>query len=288
MIEYSLPGLYSCFKLNKAFIHTIENHTNVLRPDVKISSVYGCFPPAIWNGGRKMSGTCSIEQIEEEIDFWNSRNIECRFTFTNSEIGKEHIHDTFCNKLLKIANNGMNGVIVNSDVLATYIRKVYPRYALISSTTKCLKSLNELENECKKEFDIVVLDYSLNHSDQVLALPNSSKLEILVNAYCRDDCPERKTHYEVLSKSQMDFEERSSFHECRYVLEDFYNVKESRKSFVTVEEVKHFYKYGINKFKIEGRTNSIFDVLESYIYYLIRPEYADCIRLYTLRKADEL
>ena len=182
----------------------------------------------------------------------------------------------------------MNGVIVNSDVLAAYIREAYPSYSMISSTTKCLKTLAEFEDECKKEFDIVVLDYSLNHSELLLSLPCRAKAEILVNAYCRDDCPERKNHYRTLSKSQLEFETRSSFHKCRYVLEDFYTVKEFRKSFVTVDDVENFYKNGVNKFKIEGRTNSIFDVLESYIYYLVRPEYADRIRLYTLKKVDEL
>lgn len=67
MIEYSLPGLYSCFKLNKAFMQIIEQNIDVLRTDVKISSVYGCFPPAIWNDGRKMSGNCSLEQVKDEI-----------------------------------------------------------------------------------------------------------------------------------------------------------------------------------------------------------------------------
>ena len=288
MIEYSLPGLYSCYNLNKAFMLTIEEYREVLRSEVQIASVYGCFPPAIWNGGRKVNGFCSMEQISEELEFWNSRNIGCMFTFSNSEIKENHIYDSFCNKLLSIAYNELNGVIVNSDILRTYIQRVFPDYKIISSTTKCLKSIEEFESECKKKIDVVVLDYSLNHSDRLSLISHPEKAELLVNAYCRDNCPERLLHYKVLSKSQLEFEDKSSFHECKYVLDDFYTIRDSRKSFITVNEVENYYLQGINKFKIEGRTNSIFDVLESYIYYLVKPEWADRIRLYTLKKADAL
>lgn len=289
MIDYSLPGLHSCFELNKAFMLVVEENRECLRPGVGISSVYGCFPPAIWNGGRKVNGFCSIEQIKEELFFWNSRNIGCRLTFTNMELKKEHLHDSFCNMLLDVAYNDLNGIIVNSEILEEYIKKKYPKYKIISSTTKCLKNIEELEKECNKDNDIVVLDYSLNHSEQLKFVKFPEKIEILVNAYCCDNCPERLLHYLTLSKSQLAYEENSGFHTCPFVLEDFYTIKDTRKSFVSVEEIMDYYsKIGISYFKIEGRTNNMFDVLESYIYYLIKKEYADRVRLHTLRKVDNV
>ena len=41
---------------------------------------------------------------------------------------------------------------------------------------------------------------------------------------------------------------------------------------------------GIQHFKIEGRTMKMPDILESYIYYMILPEYRDKIRLQALRQ----
>lgn len=63
---------------------------------------------------------------------------------------------------------------------------------------------------------------------------------------------------------------------------------ENRKSFVTSKEIiERFYIMGIRNFKIEGRTNNVYDVLESYIYYLVRNECKDKIRLEVLGRMND-
>lgn len=288
MINFALPGLYNLFPLNKAFISVIESNIYALKDGIKIASVYGCFPPAIWNGGRRVSGFCSVERVRQEIVFFNSKEISCRYTFTNTEITEKHLSDQYGNLLLEIANDKRNGVIVYSNVLEDYIRVNYPNYEMISSTTKCIEDINEFEEECQRSYDFVVLDYNLNHDKRLESIHHPEKVEILVNAYCKDYCNERFLHYKALSESQIKCTEKSTFHSCPFSTDSFYTVMENRKSFVTSKEIiERFYPIGIRNFKIEGRTNNVYDVLESYIYYLVRDEYKDIVRLEVLRKMND-
>lgn len=288
MINFALPGLYSLFPLNKAFISVIESNRHALKDETKIASVYGCFPPAIWNGGRRVSGFCSVERVQQEIEFFNSRNISCRYTFTNTEITEDHLRDQYCNLLLEIADDKRNGVIVYSNILENYIRVNYPSYEIISSTTKCIQDFDEFEKECQHPYDFVVLDYNLNHDKRLETTRYPEKVEILVNAYCKDCCKERFLHYRALSESQIKCTEKSNFHACPFSIDSFYTVMENRNSFVTSKEIfGFFYPIGIKNFKIEGRTNTVYDVLESYVYYLVKDEYKNMVRLEVLRKMND-
>ena len=44
---------------------------------------------------------------------------------------------------------------------------------------------------------------------------------------------------------------------------------------------------GFNNFKIEGRTDDFFVVLEAYCHYMIKPEYQGQVRLLLLRNMQE-
>ena len=63
---------------------------------------------------------------------------------------------------------------------------------------------------------------------------------------------------------------------------------EALENFPTVIKVDDLYnKYvpmGFKHFKIEARTNNIIDVLESYIYYMLKPEFQSEIRYEALKK----
>ena len=70
---------------------------------------------------------------------FNSRGIPLRFTFTNPLIEEKHLSDKVCNDILKMADNGMNEVIVMSPILEQYIRENYPGYKITSSTCKQIR-----------------------------------------------------------------------------------------------------------------------------------------------------
>lgn len=54
---------------------------------------------------------------------------------------------------------------------------------------------------------------------------------------------------------------------------------------LSVDEIYGKYiDMGFSNFKIEGRTLHIIDVIDSYIYYMILPEYQNVIRSLVLKK----
>ena len=64
--------------------------------------------------------------VKGVTNYFNSKGIPLRFTFTNPMLEKKHLSDKFCNAIMHYADNGMNEVIVASPLLEEYIRKNYP------------------------------------------------------------------------------------------------------------------------------------------------------------------
>ena len=149
--------------------------------DVKIASVYGAFPPAIWNGGRTIWGYVNQEQMKGILNFYNSHDIEVSYTYTNCLLQNIHLHDTFCNLTLQLANNEMNNVIVASSLLADYINENYPKFHLISSTTIPRETLLEVDF---KRYKRVVIPWHMNSDfDYLKAVQNKDAFEILLNDF---------------------------------------------------------------------------------------------------------
>ena len=318
MIYFYLPEFYYKHDLNTAIIRLLRTNPELFYDDIEIGAVYGCFPGSIWNGGRCMSGWCSKEKMEMTIDEYNNQlHVPLRFTFTNCMLEKDHLKDAYCNMQLKLADNGINEVLVNSDILDEYIRYekevssdndklLVPKFhyfgsgenRIISSTTKRLLSkqsvLDELfyEDTHEYRYKLVVLDYIFNNTDDLFESPlpdNADKFELLLNAYCQDECPSRARHYKQLSIQQLEFMENTpDFGGCCHINDDFYDVMETRKAFIKREDLYGKYKdAGYQHFKIEGRTNSVYDVLESYLYYMVKPEYIDKVRLKALKAMEQ-
>lgn len=289
IIYFHLPDYNQHFNLNLLFHDLMQFKPEYFRPNVKIGSVYGSFPGAIWNGGRTiLGGFASREDIINCYKAFNDRGIAVRHTFTNSLIKGNMVYDTYCNIIMELGHNGVNEVLVNSPELEEYIREHFPNYPMISSTTKRIKSINKLKEEVNKGYKLVVLDYALNRSGEIYSLPNKEKYEILVDAYCCDDCPNRLKHYKSLAEDQLAFGHLDTENPpmgCEYIAEDFYDIMEKRNSFIKADEIYNFYyELGFRNFKIEGRTVNPFDVLESYVYYMGLPEYRDRIRLMMLKQ----
>jgi collagenase-like PrtC family protease len=251
--------------------------------NITVKAVYGAFPPSIWNGGRTMSfDFVERSSIIATIKNFNDIGVALRYTFTNAWLKDEDVHDSYCNECMKLADNGMNEVLVNSPVLEAYIREKYPKYRLISSTTKGIKTIEGLSKELEK-YPIVVADYTLNNKDELFGIPNRDRCEILLNTNCADNCQFRQKHYRFLAKLQKQ-EDVEPFH-CPYERDhvlalNMYNMMRINKSFVTVEDL--YGKYvpaGFKEFKIEGRKLSQYEVVEYYVYYLVKPEYRDAVRV---------
>ena len=279
-VYWHLPAFCAFFYLNQVMIHLMKEFPEKFYDGYRVGSVYGTFPGAIWNGGRMVFGPSSKSDMEKIIRTYNQLDVPVRFTWTNSLLTEEHVHDTYCNLIMEIAGNGKNQVLVNTPVLEDYLRRKYPDFAYISSTTKRITGLEDLQQELEKDYLLVVLDYDLNHNEEVLKAlePQAGRVEILVDEICFPGCPRRKAHYADESLRQLTFD-RGSVFQCHNMTKkpDFKECMK-RPSFVRREELPALIERGYCNFKLVGRGLPIEMVKESYMYFLVKPEHEAFIR----------
>lgn len=279
-IYWHLPGFCVFFYMNQIIINLMKEFPDKFNDGYAVGSVYGTFPGAIWNGGRAVFGTVSRSDMEKIIKTYNDFGVPVRFTWTNSLIEEKHLNDTYCNLIMDVANNGKNQVLVNREVLEDYLKDKYPDFGFISSTTKRITSLEDLKKEYEKDYELVVLDYDLNHDDAVInALREyASRTEILVDEICFPNCPKRKAHYESESKAQLGFDKNSAFDCANARAVPSFAECMKRPAFISRDEIGSYIGKGFTNFKLVGRGLPQKMVEDSYIYYLVKEEHAEFIR----------
>ncbi len=279
-IYWHLPGFCYFRLLNQIIINLMKDHPEKFYEGYKIGSVYGTFPGAIWNGGRAVFGITNKHDMESILKVYNDKGIPVRFTWTNSLIEEKHLQDTYCNLIMKLANNGMNQVLVNTPVLEDYVRREYPDFKLISSTTKRIVDGASLKEELDKDYHLVVLDYDLNHDEEVLQSIQSygDRVEILVNEVCYPGCPKRTEHYRQQSQMQLEYDIRSPFPCPNRSTERTFLECMDRPAFISKEQIADYVDKGFINFKIVGRGMPVDYVKESYLYYLVKEEHRDFVQ----------
>ena len=272
LIYWHLPGFYVFFYMNQIIIKLMKDYPEKFRENYRIGSVYGTFPGAIWNGGRAVFGLASKGDMEKIISTYNRMDVPVRFTWTNSLLQQEHLQDTYCNLIMRLADNGKNQVLVNTQLLEDYLRRKYPDFAYISSTTKRITTLEELERELEKDYLLVVLDYDLNHNEEVLKAlePQAGRIEILVDEICFPGCPKRKDHYADESRMQLEFEKGTVFPCPNRTTKPSFSEIKKRPAFLTADEIGSYAERGYRNFKLVGRGLPLELVKESYLYYLVK------------------
>lgn len=283
MINFYLPDFYEQFKLNYSLILLLREHPEYFIDGLRAGAVYGSYPGAIWNGGRLYYGSTSNDNIINTTAAFNELDVPLRFTFTNNQLLPRHFYDNYCNLIMELCNNDMNEVLVNDIGLENYIRMNYPNYKIIASTTKCERNIEEI-NKFTKRYNLVVLDYNDNHNEEFLNKINDvNKIELLINAYCYPNCQHRKEHYTQLSKDQLNYSCGATF-QCDAMKHGFYDILDF-PTIITPQQIQEYYiPKGFQHFKIEGRTLHPVDILESYIYYLVKDEYKDKVRYKLLKE----
>lgn len=281
-IYFHIPGFFEFFNLNKSLIEMKKENPEYFYDDFEIGSIYGTFPNAIWNGGRVCFGICFKETMVKIIKYFNDNNIPLRYTFTNSLLTEDHVNDTYCNLIMQLSDNGINQVLVNNNTLEEYIRTKYPKYKIISSTTKRITNKKNLEKEIKKDYYLVVLDYDLNKDIEYLnSIKEKNKIEILVDELCMHNCPYRKEHYKQFSISQLEFSNQNSF-VCNYSNIDNDNIDFNEISknvnFITRDELEKYKKMGFINYKLVGRNTNINFVIDSYIHYFVKDKYKNEVK----------
>lgn len=295
---YSLPGLFEFYDLYKVFLPIYRKNRDYFYDWCEIGSIYGAPQDCLWGGGRVGFGDASPEDVKALTDEYG---ISAHLTFSNSLLREEHLSDKRCNALCKLfehgaaengtvaqgtAENGtasrgalQNGIIVTSDLLLDYIRKNYPGFYFISSTTKVLTNPADLSAELsREEFRYVVPDFRLNKAFGFWdGLPSEQKrkVEFLCNECCWFSCYDRKNCYENVSRKSLG--EECEDHVCvSPTAGDGYRFSEAMENpgFIGIEDIINVYlPAGFDQFKIEGRSLGSAVILEMLLYYMVKPEH---------------
>lgn len=279
MIKFNIPGMYECYMVNFKLLELMQKHPEYFYDDIMIESCYGNPQFCIWDGGRIFTNYtfADIDTISKIITTYNKYfNIPIRYVFTNPILQPQHFTDRFCNLLMQIGNNYHNEVVINSDILLDYLQEHYPNYRYVSSTTKCLLLPEQAKQELHNpKFDLICLDYNLNHNLkwlQQFTPEEKERTEFLVNAICPPNCQYRKDHYDLNGLSHLNYGKKYKMEGC--------NIKENclhpdvRKNHLLYEDLHNTYApLGFSHFKIEGRTWDKIQLSLTYCEYLVKPEW---------------
>lgn len=295
MTEYFLAGLNGkSFEMNLLIVDIWKKFPQYFNDDSKISAFFGGFDNCCWNGGRenRQNRLVQLSDCLKTIKQINDLGISVRFTFTNPLITEKEYDDYIGNTLMKFANNGINGVIVANENFHNYLKEKYPNFHYVYSTTNCTTNGN-IYNEMYDKYDILVLDYRLNKNklflEQQLKLKN--KIEILVDDCC-PSCKYRKQHFENVGRynlgEQIDISCLNPENYGKYENpKNFYeSLLRTLNNSLTYEEIEEYKKLGFNKFKLTGRSQGRRFLLDSYIYYFVKPQYRHEVRKILQSKVD--
>ncbi|MDO4290006.1 MAG: hypothetical protein Q4C41_02095 [Eggerthellaceae bacterium] len=295
MVSYTLPGMTEFSELNLLFLSFYRDARDIFFDDVEIESVYGGFPGSPLCGGRNNIGDpVWLSDVEKCLARYRDLGTACNVTFTNQFATADVIEcDTYGQGILDMLDtvspepNLANGVILFSDAMNDFVRSAHPRLRRISSTTKQLESIEATNREINA-FDRVVLNYNFTHDEQAIsAIDHREKLEVMVNEYCTLGCPFRLDHYRATSECQLkgvpcDFRCR---HKPAPQVWGFLNGLIEGDVFLKNDQVRHYANdLGVGSFKIVGRGLSRYDVIDSYLYYLIKPEHWYEVRDYLIHR----
>ncbi len=276
---YHLPGLFEFYELYCKFLPLFREHREYFYDWCEIGSVYGAPADCIWGGGRIGDGDYNPGKV---LALMQEYGISARLTFSNSLLEKRHLSDQKCNQLCAIfeeKNTPGNGVIIHSDLLLDYLKKEYPGFYFVSSTTKVLTDFQKLVEEInREEFRYVVPDFRLNKSFEklcTLSEQQKDKVEFLCNECCWFGCKDRKRCYETVSRKNLG--ENCPEHLCTAPgAEEGYRFSKAMENpgFIGIEDIQNIYlPMGFSNFKIEGRGLGSALILEFLLYYMTKPEY---------------
>lgn len=281
--QYHLPGLFEFYELYRVFLPLYCTHRDWFYPWCDIASLYGAPADCLWGGGRVGGGDV---RPRDALALAQEYGISARLTFSNSLLQPEHLSDPTCNKLCRLfaaCDTPQSGVIVHSELLLDHLKRTYPSFYFVSSTTKVLTEFSQLAQETAREdFRYVVPDFRLNKAfDRLATLPQDQrdKLEFLCNECCWFGCTERRRCYEAVSRKNLG---EVCEHRCTAPgAQEGYRFSKAMENpgFIGTADIRERYlPLGFSNFKLEGRGLGSALVLEFLLYYLTRPEYQIHVR----------
>lgn len=275
---FHLPGLFEFYEFYRIFLPLFTEHREYFYPWCDIASIYGSPSDCIWAGGRTENGIAFPKDV---FTLMQKYKISARLTFSNSLLEEKHLADKKCNALCSLFEKSEipNGIIIYSDLLLDYLKKNYPSFYFVSSTTKVIKNFDDFISELnRKDFSFAVPDFTLNKEYFKLKTLNQNqkdKVEFLCNECCSPLCKERKDCYENVSRKNLG--QDCPDHICKAPSGNSgykFSLAMENPTFIGLKEIENFYlPHGFSNFKIEGRGLGSAMLLEFILYYLTKPQY---------------
>ena len=271
---FKLPGLFEKFDLIKKVIEVYNAYPFVFKEGCIIDSVYGSNGGNL-NGGRAIS-ECK-HNIKDILYFCEQNNVLPTIIMSNTLVTyEEAAHDANATKIINNFNvSTTNFCVANNDVKKWLLDNGVESCNIISSTTKCLNE-KDLEKEAKLYGLVVLPENLINRFDIIskLSTETRSKLEVIVNSACPLNCMARKNHYDYMSRIAL--KEKVPKFVCpnyNYAGNGFLYELFNTPQFVSNKMINKYIELGINHFKIQGRTDSDYNLIETFAYYLVKEKY---------------
>ena len=271
---FKLPGLFEKFDLIKKVIEVYNAYPFVFKEGCIIDSVYGSNGGNL-NGGRAIS-ECK-HNIKDILYFCEQNNVLPTIIMSNTLVTyEEAAHDANATKIINNFNvSTTNFCVANNEVERWLLDNGVASCNIISSTTKCLDK-KDLEKETKAHGLVVLPENLINRFDIISKLPieTRSKLEVIVNSACPLNCMTRKKHYDYMSRVALKEEvPKFACPNYNYAGNGFLYELFNTPQFVSNKMINKYIKLGINHFKIQGRTDSDYNLIETFAYYLVTEKY---------------
>ena len=117
-IDFTVPDFTVGLRRNLLFAQLMADCPQFFYDDVRIHSVYGCFPGCAVNGGRAyVREPWTRSQMEDAFSALDERGIGARLTLTNMLVEEKHLEDPYFNQILDVAAEHGAGVIVYSELV---------------------------------------------------------------------------------------------------------------------------------------------------------------------------
>ena len=228
-------------------------------------SFYFMFPYSIWSKSRTDRNFIPFENIEADINRYEDNGCGLYFEFENVDIKSDCFQDRYSNLVLKTAKGkDAYAVVFNTD-LAKYIKENYPEIKLVQS---------EIQRNVYIEapYDFNVIDY-ISYKNNKDKFQNKSSYILTVNSFCKNlyRCAN------LLSNIKLNYNIDRPIR-CADRVQAFSEMQKN-ELFVSMEEINKINDSGIENFFVKANSDDRFEILETYIYYLIKPEFRDSIRL---------
>lgn len=291
MIKFSVPSYLYKDQAIKPFLQLQKDRPEIFLPERYLDSSYDLPGGLIWNGGREqtpMPGFLATPKEIRQSYLESFPDFHFRHTCTNMLLTEDLFLDHSCNEWLKYCERLGDGVIINNPKLGDYIKRTYPLYNIIYSTT-IPNHNNPAELNRLSENNLTVLNYQYNHNEVYLRqLVHPTNIEILCGELCIPNCPYRQEHYKTISEAVLGAHDENEFTShllsCPYGRDsgyiNFYTDYLHLDHAISNQDIDRYYcDYGFCNFKISGRTYDLYYLVELLLYYLIQPQYRDEIRL---------